>query len=70
MKNLDDILKMAGNVQAELQKAQESLDNIEVEGAAGGGLVKIRASAKRRKYSGDERRTSCPAGASAISTRR
>lgn len=48
MKNLDDILKMAGNVQAELQKAQESLDNIEVEGAAGGGLVKIRASAKGR----------------------
>jgi DNA-binding YbaB/EbfC family protein len=39
---------MAGNVQAELQKAQDGLDKIEVEGAAGGGLVKIRASAKGR----------------------
>ena len=48
MKSLDDILKMAGNVQAELQKAQESLDSIEVEGVSGGGLVKVRASAKGR----------------------
>lgn len=48
MKSLDDIIKMAGNVQAELQKAQDGLDKIEVEGAAGGGLVKIRASAKGR----------------------
>lgn len=48
MKSLDDILKMAGNVQAELQKAQESLDTIEVEGVSGGGLVKVRATAKGR----------------------
>jgi len=48
MKSLDDILKMAGNVQAELQKAQAGLDNIEVEGASGGGLVKVKASAKGR----------------------
>ena len=41
MKNLDDILKMAGNVQAELQKAQAQLDHIEVEGVSGGGLVKV-----------------------------
>ena len=53
MKSLDEILKMAGNVQAELQKAQESLDHIEVEGAAGGGLVKIKASAKGRIISVD-----------------
>lgn len=48
MNSLDDILKMAGNVQAELQKAQDGLDKIEVEGAAGGGLVRIKASAKGR----------------------
>lgn len=48
MNNLDDIMAMAQNVQAELQKAQASLDTIEVEGAAGGGLVKVRASAKGR----------------------
>ncbi|HEX8389429.1 MAG TPA: YbaB/EbfC family nucleoid-associated protein, partial [Sphingomonas sp.] len=48
MKNLDEIMAMAQNVQAELQKAQANLDNIEVEGQSGGGLVKVRASAKGR----------------------
>jgi nucleoid-associated protein EbfC len=48
MKSLDEILNMAKNVQAELEKAQANLDTIEVEGASGGGLVKIRASAKGR----------------------
>ncbi len=48
MNSIDDILKMAQNVQAELEKAQANLDNIEVEGASGGGLVKVRASAKGR----------------------
>ena len=48
MPNLDEIMKMAQEVQAEMQKAQEKLDEIEVEGAAGGGLVKVRASAKGR----------------------
>lgn len=48
MKSLDDILNMAKNVQDELTNAQANLDNIEVEGAAGGGLVKVRATAKGR----------------------
>ena len=48
MPNLEDIMKMAQDVQAEMQKAQENLDKIEVEGAAGGGLVKIRTTAKGR----------------------
>ncbi|CAN5296580.1 YbaB/EbfC family nucleoid-associated protein [soil metagenome] len=48
MKDLNDILGMASRVQEELTKAQASLDTIEVEGAAGGGLVKVRASAKGR----------------------
>ncbi|WP_066551156.1 MULTISPECIES: YbaB/EbfC family nucleoid-associated protein [unclassified Sphingomonas] len=48
MKNLDEIMAMAQNVQNELQKAQANLDTIEVEGAAGGGMVKVRASAKGR----------------------
>jgi len=48
MPNLDDIMKMAQNAQAELMKAQEGLDKIEVEGLSGGGLVRIRASAKGR----------------------
>nr|WP_281356780.1 YbaB/EbfC family nucleoid-associated protein [Sphingomonas hominis] len=45
---MNDILAMAQNVQAELQKAQDGLDTIEVDGAAGGGLVKVKASAKGR----------------------
>ncbi len=46
MENFDDIMKAAQNVQEELQKAQASLENIEVEGVSGGGLVRVRASAK------------------------
>jgi DNA-binding YbaB/EbfC family protein len=46
--DFEEIMKMAQNAQNELQKAQDSLDSIEVEGAAGGGLVKIRATAKGR----------------------
>src|SRR6476620_8957521 len=48
MPDFESIMQMAQNAQAELQKAQENLDKIEVEGVAGGGLVKIRATAKSR----------------------
>ena len=46
MKNLDDIMKAAQNVQQEMQRAQAKLDMIEVEGVSGGGMVKVRATAK------------------------
>jgi len=48
VKNLDDILAMAKNVQDQLSQAQDSLDTIEVEGVSGGGLVKVKATAKGR----------------------
>ena len=48
MPDFDEIMKMAQNAQAELMKAQDNLDKIEVEGASGGGLVKVRATAKGR----------------------
>jgi nucleoid-associated protein EbfC len=48
MPNMDDLLKMAQEAQAKLMQAQEDLDKIEVEGVSGGGMVKIRASAKGR----------------------
>lgn len=48
MPDFDDIMKMAANAQAELQKAQEMLETIEVEGQSGGGLVTIKATAKGR----------------------
>ena len=46
--DLDKIMQMAQDAQAELQKAQDNLDKVEVEGASGGGLVKIKATAKGR----------------------
>ena len=46
--DLEKIMEMAQNAQAELQKAQDNLDLIEIEGASGGGLVKIKATAKGR----------------------
>ena len=48
MQNLEELMKMAQEAQAKLMQAQENLDKVEVEGASGGGLVKIRASAKGR----------------------
>jgi hypothetical protein len=48
VQNLDELMKMAQEAQAKLLQAQENLDKVIVEGASGGGLVKIRASAKGR----------------------
>ena len=51
--DLDNIMKMAQEAQAKLMQANENLDKVEVEGASGGGLVKVRASAKGRIVSVD-----------------
>ena len=48
MPDFESIMQMAQNAQNELQKAQDNLDKVEVEGASGGGMVKIRATAKGR----------------------
>ena len=48
MPDFDDIMKMAQEAQAKLMQANDNLDKVEVQGASGGGLVKIRASAKGR----------------------
>ena len=53
MPDFDEIMKMAQNAQTELLKAQEGLERIEVEGMSGGGLVRIRATAKGRIISVD-----------------
>ena len=44
--DLNKLMEMAQNAQNELQRAQQGLDRIEVEGTSGGGLVKIRTTAK------------------------
>lgn len=46
--DLNDIMRMAQEAQTKLMEAQQNLDKVEVEGVSGGGLVKIRASAKGR----------------------
>ena len=48
MPSLDELMKAAQNVQEQMQAAQEKLDHIEVEGASGGGLIKVRATARGR----------------------
>lgn len=48
MKDLNEILGMATRVQEELTRAQENLDKLEVEGVSGGGVVRVRATAKGR----------------------
>ena len=52
MESMEEMLKAAQaaaeNIQKQMNEAQVKLDSIEVEGTAGGGLVKIRASAKGR----------------------
>ena len=48
MPSLDELMKMAQDAQNQLMKAQDDLDKVEVEGVSGGGLVRIKASAKGR----------------------
>lgn len=52
MKSLEEMMKAAqaaaANVQAQMAEAQAKLDHVEVEGVSGGGLVRIRATAKGR----------------------
>ena len=46
--DLENMVKMAQEAQAKLMQANENLDKVEVEGVSGGGLVRVRASAKGR----------------------
>ena len=52
MKSMEEMIKAAQdaaqNIQKQMEEAQSKLDTIEVEGVSGGGLVKVRASAKGR----------------------
>lgn len=44
---MQNLMKQAQKMQEEMQKAQEALEETEVEGAAGGGLVKVTMNAKK-----------------------
>jgi hypothetical protein len=41
MKDLGELMKQAGAMQAKMQEIQEKIAALEVEGAAGGGMVRI-----------------------------
>jgi DNA-binding YbaB/EbfC family protein len=46
MKNLGQMMKQAQQMQANVEKAQAELAALEVEGQAGGGMVKVRITCK------------------------
>ena len=46
MKNLSQLMRQAQAMQANMQKAQDELASIEVEGTAGGGMVKVLVTCK------------------------
>ena len=52
MKSMEEMIKAAQQaaetIQKQMNEAQTKLDALEVEGVSGGGLVKIRATAKGR----------------------
>ncbi|MEO9600752.1 YbaB/EbfC family nucleoid-associated protein [Parasphingorhabdus sp.] len=52
MKSMEEMMKAAQEaaqqVQTQMEEAQKKLDGLEVEGQAGGGLVKVKATAKGR----------------------
>ena len=48
MPDLNELMRMAQEAQNKLMQAQEDLDKVEVQGVSGGGMVKIRATAKGR----------------------
>jgi hypothetical protein len=46
MKNIGNMLKQAQQMQARMQEMQAKLDSLTVEGAAGGGMVRVTLSGK------------------------
>jgi hypothetical protein len=52
MQSMEEMMKAAQaaaeNIQKQMNEAQVKLDSVEVEGSSGGGLVRIRATAKGR----------------------
>lgn len=46
MKNLGQMMKQAQQMQARMTEMQEEMENHEVEGASGGGMVTVRVSGK------------------------
>jgi DNA-binding YbaB/EbfC family protein len=48
MKNLADMMKQAGQMQARMADMQKKLESLQLEGQSGGGLVKVKMSGKSK----------------------
>lgn len=51
MKDIGQIMRQAQAMQAKIAEAQKKMESLEVEGTAGGGMVKIRLSGKHQMLS-------------------
>lgn len=46
MKNLSDMMKQAGELQSKMSEMQDAMDNLEIEGVSGAGMVVVTLSGK------------------------
>ena len=46
MKNIADLMKQAGEMQSKMEEMQKALEDLEIEGVSGGGLVRVTLSGK------------------------
>ena len=46
MKNIADLMKQAGEMQSKMEDMQNALEDLEIEGASGGGMVRVILSGK------------------------
>lgn len=46
MKNISDLMKQAGELQSKMTEMQSAMDEIEIEGVSGGGMVRVTLSGK------------------------
>ena len=46
MKNISDLMKQAGELQSKMTEMQSAMDDIEIEGVSGGGMVRVTLSGK------------------------
>jgi hypothetical protein len=46
MKNISDLMKQAGELQSKMSDMQSAMDELEIEGVSGGGMVRVTLSGK------------------------
>lgn len=46
MKNISDLMKQAGELQSKMTEMQSAMEDLEIEGVSGGGMVRVTLSGK------------------------